>query len=241
MNTRTAIVTGGTRGIGHAISVVLRDGGFRVAAVYHGNDDAAQAFQKETSIQAYKWDVADFSACASGVAAVERALGPVDVLVNNAGIVRDAALHKMTQEQWSGVIATNLGSLFNMCRQVIGGMRDRHFGRIVNIGSINGQKGQFGQTNYAASKAGLIGFTKSLALESARNGVTVNCVAPGYCETDMVAGVREDVMKSILAAIPVGRIGQPVDVARMVAFLARDDADFITGATFSLNGGQYLS
>ena len=241
MTARTALVTGGTRGIGRAISIVLRDAGCRVAAVYHGDDAAAQAFQRDTSIAVYKWEVGDFGACASGVAVVEAALGPVDVLVNNAGIVRDVPLHKMDPEQWSAVIGTNLDSLFNMCRQVIGGMRERRFGRIVNLGSINGQKGQFGQTNYAASKAGLVGFTKALALEGARNNVTVNCVAPGYCETDMVAGVREDVMKAILAAIPVGRLGKPEDVARMVAFLVRDDADFITGATFALNGGQYLA
>jgi acetoacetyl-CoA reductase len=241
MTSRTALVTGGTRGIGHAISIALRDAGYRVAAVYRGNDAAAEAFRAETSIAVYKWDVGDFSACAAGIATVEQALGPVDVLVNNAGIVRDAALHKMTQEQWQDVIATNLGSMFNTCRHIVPGMRERHFGRIVNIGSINGQKGQFGQVNYAASKAGVIGFTKALALEGAHSGITANCVAPGYCETDMVAGVREDVMKSILAAIPVGRLGKPEDIARMVAFLVRDDADFITGATFSLNGGQYLA
>ncbi len=239
MASRIALVTGGTRGIGHAICIALRDAGYRVAAVYHGNDAAAQAFKHETSIPVFKWDVGDFAACASGVAAAERELGPIDVLVNNAGIVRDAPLHKMSLEQWSSVLTTNLGSMFNMCRQVIGGMRERRFGRIVNIGSINGQKGQFGQANYSATKAGVVGFTKALALEGARNGITVNCVAPGYVDTDMVAGVREDVLKAIVASIPVGRLGTPGDVARMVAFLARDDADFITGATFSLNGGQY--
>jgi acetoacetyl-CoA reductase len=238
---RVALVTGGTRGIGRAIATLLNVEGFRVAAVYHGDDRAARAFMEETSIPAFKWDVGDFAACESGIAEVERQLGPVEVLVNNAGIVRDAPLHKMTLDQWSGVLTTNLGSMFNMCRHVIGGMRERHFGRIINIGSINGQKGQFGQANYAAAKAGVIGFTKALALEGARNGVTANCVAPGYVDTDMVAGVREDVMKSILAAIPVGRLGKPIDIARMIAFLARDDADFITGATFSLNGGQYLA
>ena len=175
------------------------------------------------------------------MALVERELGPVDILVNNAGIVRDVPLHKMTLAQWSQVLDTNLGSMFNMCRQVIGGMRERKFGRIVNIGSVNGQKGQFGQCNYAAAKSGVSGFTRALALESARNGITVNCVAPGYCETDMVTGVRQDILKSIIAAIPVGRLGKPADVARMVSFLVQDDADFITGATFSLNGGQYLS
>jgi acetoacetyl-CoA reductase len=241
MATRTALVTGGTRGIGAAIARTLRDAGYRVGAVYHGNDAAAEAFRRDTSIAVFKWDVGDFDACAAGIAAVEAALGPVDVLVNNAGIVRDVPLHKMTREQWSGVIATNLDSLFNMTRPVIAGMRERRFGRIVNIGSVNGQKGQYGQANYAASKSGVVGFTKSLALESARSNVTVNCVAPGYCETDMVAGVREDVMKAIVAAIPVGRLGTPQDVARMVAFLVADDADYITGATFSLNGGQYLA
>lgn len=241
MAQRTALVTGGTRGIGRGISLQLRDQGLRVAAVYHGDDARANAFRDETGIAVFKWNVGDFAACAQGVAAVETALGPIDVLVNNAGIVRDVPLHKMAPEQWSAVIATNLDGLFNMCRHVVPGMRDRRFGRIVNIGSVNGQKGQFGQSNYAASKAGLIGFTKALALESARNNITVNCVAPGYCETDMVAGVREDVLKTILATIPVGRLGQPADVARMVGFLVRDDADFITGATLPVNGGQYLA
>ncbi len=238
---RVALVTGGTRGIGRAIAIALRDEGFRVAAIYHGNEAAAEAFTAEASIPVFKWDVGDFAACESGIATVEQQLGPIDVLVNNAGIVRDAQLHKMSLEQWSSVLATNLGSMFNMCRQVIGGMRERRFGRIINIGSINGQKGQFGQVNYSATKAGVIGFTKALALEGARNGITVNCVAPGYVDTDMVAGVREDVLKAIIAAIPIGRLGKPDDVARMVAFLARDDSDFITGATFSLNGGQYLA
>jgi len=212
-----------------------------VAAVFHGNDAAAQAFKAESAIAPYKWDVGDFAACGSGIAKVEQELGPIDVLVNNAGIVRDAPLHKMSLEQWSSVLSTNLDSMFNMCRHVIGGMRERRFGRIVNIGSINGQKGQFGQVNYSATKAGIVGFTKALALESARNGITVNCVAPGYVDTDMVAGVREDVLKAIIAAIPSGRLGNPGDVARMVAFLVREDSDFVTGATFSVNGGQYLA
>ena len=241
MNNRTALVTGGTRGIGHAVALELRDMGCRVAAVYHGNDRVAQAFKEATSIPVYKWDVADFAACAQGVAAVERELGPIEILVNNAGIVRDVTLHRMELTQWSEVIATNLCSMFNMCRQIIGGMRERGFGRIINIGSINGQKGQFGQVNYAASKAGVIGFTKALALESASRGITVNCVAPGYVETDMVAGVREDVMRSIVASIPVGRLGTAADIARLTGFLARDDTSFITGATFSINGGQYLA
>jgi acetoacetyl-CoA reductase len=241
MASRVALVTGGTRGIGRAIALALRDEGLRVGVVYHGNDAAAEAFKAESSIATYKWDVGDFAACQSGIAKVEHELGPIEVLVNNAGIVCDAPLHKMSLEQWSSVLTTNLGSMFNMCRQVIGGMRERRFGRIVNIGSINGQKGQFGQVNYSATKAGVIGFTKALALEGARNGITVNCVAPGYVDTDMVAGVREDVLKAIVAAIPVGRLGKPGDVARMVSFLVRDDSDFITGATFSLNGGQYLA
>ncbi len=241
MTSRTALVTGGTRGIGQAISVALRDAGHRVAAVYHGDDRAAKAFAAATSIAIFKWDVGDFDACAAGIASVEKAFGPVEILINNAGITRDAALHKMTRDDWQCVIRTNLDSMFNLSRHVIEGMRERHFGRIVNVGSINGQKGQFGQTNYAASKAGVVGFTKSLALEGARHGVTVNCVAPGYCATDMLAHVRDDIMKTILAAIPVGRLGTAEDVARMVAFLVRDDAGFITGATFSLNGGQYMS
>ena len=238
---RTALITGGTRGIGRGISELLHANGIKVAAVYQGNAEAARAFESETSIRSFRWDVSDFNDCERGVALVERELGPVDILVNNAGIVRDVPLHKMTLAQWSQVLDTNLGSMFNMCRQVIGGMRERKFGRIVNIGSVNGQKGQFGQCNYAAAKSGVSGFTRALALESARNGITVNCVAPGYCETDMVTGVREDILKSIIAAIPVGRLGKPADVARMVSFLVQDDADFITGATFSLNGGQYLS
>jgi acetoacetyl-CoA reductase len=241
MAARTALVTGGTRGIGRAICTALRDAGHRVAATYHGDDAAAAAFAAGTSIAVFRWDVADFDACASGVAAVEAALGPVEILVNNAGITRDVPLHRMTREDWQGVVRTNLDSMFNMTRQVIEGMRARRFGRIVNIGSINGQKGQLGQANYAASKAGVLGFTKSLALEGARYAITANCVAPGYCATDMVAHVRDDIMKGILAAIPVGRLGTPEDVARMVAFLVRDDADFITGATFSLNGGQHMA
>jgi len=241
MAPRTALVTGGTRGIGRGIAVELQRAGLRVAANYRGNESAARQFQGETGIATFKWDVSDFAECAQGVADVERALGPIDVLVNNAGIVSDVPLHKMTPEQWGSVLGTNLGSMYNMCRHVIAGMRERRFGRIINIGSVNGQKGQYGQVNYAATKAGVIGFTKSLALEGARNGITVNCVAPGYCETDMVAGVRDDILKQIIATIPVGRLGKPEDVARIVAFLAREDSDFITGATLSLNGGQYLA
>jgi acetoacetyl-CoA reductase len=237
---RTAIVTGGTRGLGRAICLTLHGEGHRVAAVYHGNDTAATEFHERTSIPIYKWDVADFDACRSGVAHVEAELGPIGILVNNAGIARDATLHHMSLDLWQDVLQTNLGSLFNMCRNVIEGMRTRKFGRIINISSINGQKGQIGQTNYAAAKSGMLGFTKALALECAQHGITVNSVAPGYCETDMVAAVRPDILKTIVAAIPVGRLGHPEDVARMVGFLARDDNDFITGATFSLNGGQYL-
>ncbi|WP_131997535.1 acetoacetyl-CoA reductase [Dokdonella fugitiva] len=238
---RTALVTGGTRGIGRAICLMLQKEGYHVAAVYHAGDESARMLHEQSGIRIFKWNVADFDACKRGVAAVESELGPVDILVNNAGITRDTPLHRMTSEQWTDVLATNLGSLFNMCRPVIEGMRARKFGRIVNIGSVNGQRGQYGQTNYAASKAGVIGFTKALALESARFGITVNCVAPGYCHTDMVAAVRDDVMASILATIPVGRLGEPEDVARIVAFLAQDSAGFITGATFSANGGQYMA
>lgn len=237
---RTAIVTGGTRGLGRAISLTLHAEGHRVAAVYHGNDVAAAEFHNRTSIPVYKWDVAEFEACKAGIARVEADLGPTEILVNNAGITRDVTLHHMSLQQWQEVLQTNLGSLFNMCRNVIEGMRTRKFGRIVNISSINGQKGQIGQTNYAASKSGILGFTKALALESARNGITVNAVAPGYCDTDMVAAVRPDVLKTIIAAIPAGRLGHSEDVARMVSFLTRDENDFITGATFALNGGQYM-
>lgn len=237
---RIAIVTGGTRGLGKAICQTLHTQGCHVAAVYCSNVAAAEALQEATSIKTYQWDVGDLAACQAGVAQVERELGAVDILVNNAGITSDAVLHKMTAEQWSRVIQTNLGSIFNMCYSVISGMRERGFGRIVSISSINGQKGQFGQTNYAATKAGILGFTKSLALENARKNVTVNAVAPGYCDTEMVAKVPSEALQSIIASIPVGRLGTPEDIARMVAFLVDDDAGFITGATFSVNGGQYM-
>lgn len=237
---RIALVTGGTRGLGKATAIRLKAAGHRVAVVYHSNTGAAEAFAKETSIPVFHWDVANFDACRAGIAQVEHALGPIDILVNDAGITSDGVLHHMTSEQWWSVINTNLGSMFNMCRNVIEGMRERGFGRIVNISSVNGQKGQFGQTNYAAAKAGILGFTKALALESARKNVTVNAIAPGYCDTDMVAAVSEQVMQSIIAAIPVGRLGTPADVARMVVFLADDEADFITGATFEVNGGQFM-
>ena len=239
---RVAIVTGGTRGIGRAVSEALKDAGHTVAATYVGNDDAANAFTADTGIPVYKFDVGDFAACADAVARIEADLGPVEVLTNNAGITRDSTLHKMTEEQWSAVIGTNLNSVFNMTRAVIGGMRERGFGRIITIGSINGQKGQFGQSNYSAAKAGIIGFTKAVALENAAKGVTVNAVAPGYIGTEMVRAVPEEVLKTkILAYIPVGRLGEPEEVARCVVFLAADEAGFITGATLSVNGGQYMA
>jgi len=237
---RVAVVTGGTRGIGHAISVALKQAGYQVAANYGGNDQAAQDFQGETGIPVYKWDVGDFSACESGLKQVEADLGPVDVVVNNAGITGDAMFHKMTAEMWNDVIRVNLNSMFNMTHPLIAGMRDRGFGRIINISSINGQKGQMGQTNYSAAKAGIIGFTKALAQETARKGITVNAVAPGYIDTDMVAGVPEDALKQIIAQIPVGRLGKPEEIARCVAFLASDEAGFITGSTITANGGQYI-
>ena len=229
---RIALVTGGTRGLGKAIAINLQDAGHRVAVVYHNNTATAEAFSKETAIPIFQWDVADFDACRVGIAQVEHELGAIEILVNDAGITSDGVLHHMTPDQWWRVINTNLGSMFNMCRNVIEGMRDRGFGRIVNISSVNGQKGQFGQTNYAAAKAGILGFTKALALEGARKNVTVNAVAPGYCDTDMVTAVSDQVMQSIIAAIPVGRLGTPADIGRMVAFLAEDEASFITGVTF---------
>ena len=239
---RLALVTGGTRGIGAAVSRALQTAGYSVAATYAGNTRAAEAFQVETGIHVHRWDIGDFDACAAGVKAVEAALGPIDILVNNAGIVRDAALHKMTKAQWDAVVRTNLDGLFNMCRQVIEGMRARKFGRIVNISSINGQKGQFGQTNYAAAKAGDLGFTRALALETARFGITVNAVCPGYIHTEMLDAVSPEIMeKSILPHIPVGRLGKPEEIARAVLFLAADEAGFVTGSTLSINGGQYMS
>jgi acetoacetyl-CoA reductase len=239
---RVAVVTGGTRGIGEAISVGLKDAGYRVAANYGGNDEAANSFKERTGIPVYKWDVGDFQACRDGIARVEADLGPIEVLVNNAGITRDTTLHRMTVEQWREVIRTNLDSVFNMTRGVIEGMRERGFGRIVNISSINGQKGQFGQSNYSAAKAGLIGFTKAVAQENAAKGITVNAVAPGYIGTEMVRAVPEDVLKSkILPLIPVGRLGEPEEIARCVVFLASDGAGFVTGSTLAANGGQYMA
>jgi acetoacetyl-CoA reductase len=239
---RVALVTGGTRGIGRAISIALKDAGLKVAANYGGNDDAANAFKKETGIAVYKFDVGDFEACKAGIAKVVAEVGPVDVLVNNAGITRDKPLHRMEKEQWDAVVATNLTSVFNMTRGVIDGMRERGFGRIINISSINGQKGQFGQSNYSAAKAGMIGFTKAVALETAAKGITVNAVAPGYIATEMVMAVPKDVLESkILPLIPVGRLGEAEEIGRCVAFLASDEAGFITGSTLSANGGQYMA
>jgi len=238
---RVAVVTGGSRGIGEAISRALKAAGCKVAATYHGNDEAAAKFKAATGISVYKWDVAKFEDCKAGVAKVEAELGPVDVLVNNAGITRDAVMHRMAPEQWTQVIDTNLNSAFNMSRCVIEGMRARGFGRIVNISSINGQKGQLGQANYSAAKAGLIGFTKALAQENANKGVTVNAIAPGYIATEMVRAVPEDILKKIVALIPVGRLGEAEEIARCVVFLAADQAGFITGSTLSANGGQYMA
>ena len=239
---RVALVTGGTRGIGAAICKALKAAGYAVAATYGGNDEAAQKFKQETGIAVYKWDVSSFEACAAGVKQVESDLGPVDVLVNNAGITRDGMFHRMTPEQWNAVIGTNLGSLFNMTRQVIEGMRNRKFGRIVNISSINGQKGQMGQVNYSAAKAGELGFTKALAQEGARAGITVNAICPGYIATDMVKAMPPDVLqKNILPQIPIGRLGEPEEIARCVVFLASDDAGLITGSTLTANGGQYFA
>jgi len=239
---RVALVTGGTRGIGHAISVALKNAGYRVAANYAGNDAAAQQFQAETGIPVFKWNVGDFDACAAGIAQVTKEVGPIDVLVNNAGITRDAMLHRMTKEQWNEVINVDLDSLFNTSRHVIDGMRSRSFGRIINVSSINGRKGQMGQTNYSAAKAGTHGFTKALAYESAAKGITVNTIAPGYIATEMVAAVPKEVLDTkIIPQIPVGRLGESEEIARVVTFLASDAAGFITGACFDINGGHYMA
>ena len=237
---RVALITGGTRGIGAAISRALNDAGFRVAANFAGNVAAAEAFRAETGIAVFRWDVSNFDACAEGVAKVVGELGTIDVLVNNAGITRDTTFHKMSAEQWNAVVATNLSSCFNMTRCVIETMREHGSGRIVNIASINGQKGQFGQVNYSAAKAGVIGFTKALALETAAKGITVNAVAPGYINTEMVARVPEKALEKIVAQIPVGRLGEAAEIARAVVFLASNDAGFITGSTLTVNGGQYV-
>jgi acetoacetyl-CoA reductase len=238
---KVAIVTGGTRGIGAAIAKRLTAAGHAVAATYHGNEMAAGKFREETGIAVYKWDVSDPEQSEAGVKQVEGDLGPIDILVNNAGITRDGMFHKMTFDQWSKVIATNLGSMFAMTRPLIDGMRERGAGRIINIASINGQKGQIGQTNYSASKAGVIGFTKALALESARKGITVNCICPGYVDTDMVADMSEKVVEAIIAQIPAGRLGKPEEIASLVAYLASDDAAFVNGAVIAANGAQYIA
>jgi acetoacetyl-CoA reductase len=238
---RVAVVTGGTRGIGEAIAKALHAVGYKVAANYGGNDEAAQKFKAVTGIPVYRWDVSSYDSCAAGLKQVTADLGPVEILVNNAGIARDAMFHRMKPEQWTDVINTNLNSLFNMCRPVIEGMRERKFGRIINISSINGQKGQMGQCNYSAAKAGELGFTKALAQESARSGITVNAICPGYIATEMVKAVPKDVLeKNILPLIPLGRLGEPEEVARCVVFLASDDAGLITGSTLTANGGQYM-
>lgn len=240
--TKVALVTGGSRGIGAAIAKALQAEGYTVAANYAGNDEAASKFTEETGIATYKWSVADYDACVAGIAQVEADLGPIDVLVNNAGITRDGMFHKMTKEKWDAVIDTNLTGLFNMTHPVWGGMRERKFGRVINISSVNGQKGQAGQSNYSAAKAGDIGFTRALAQEGARAGITVNAVCPGYIGTEMVRAIDEDVLnKHILPQIPVGRLGEPDEIARCVVFLASDQAGFITGSTISANGGQFFS
>ncbi|MDH3702032.1 MAG: acetoacetyl-CoA reductase [Alphaproteobacteria bacterium] len=237
---KVAIVTGGTRGIGGAISVALKNAGYKVAATYAGNDEAAAAFKEETGIRVYKFDVCDFRQCEESVAQIEKDLGPVDVLVNNAGITRDGTMQRMSPDSWQAVIDTNLGSCFNMCHAVIDGMRERGFGRIVNIGSINGQAGQYGQVNYAAAKSGIHGFTKALAQEGAAKGITVNAIAPGYIDTDMVRAVPPNVLEKIVAKVPVGRLGKASEIARGVLFLVADDAGFVTGSTLSINGGQHM-
>ena len=237
---RVAIVTGGTRGIGAAISIALKNAGYKVAATYAGNDEKAAAFKKETGINVYKWDIGDFEASKKGVAHVVADLGPVEILVNNAGITRDTMLHRMTPQQWHEVINTNLTGCFNMCRHVIEGMRERSFGRIVNVGSINGQAGQMGQVNYSAAKAALHGFSKALAQEGAAKGITVNTLAPGYTDTDMVSAVPPAVLEKIVAKIPVGRLGKSEEIARAVLFMVADDALFLTGSTVSVNGGQHM-
>ncbi len=240
MNAHVAIVTGGTRGIGEAISIALSDAGFRVAANYAGNHERAKEFHDRTGIPIYAFDVSDFEQCQAGVEQITSDLGVVDILVNNAGITRDRTIHSMDFEQWNAVLQTNLSSCFNMCRAVIDGMREREFGRIVNIGSVNGQAGQYGQVNYSAAKSGIHGFTKALAKEGARKGITVNAIAPGYVDTDMVRAVPERVLEKIIGTIPVGRLGRAQDIARGVLFLVDENASFITGSTIDINGGQHM-
>jgi acetoacetyl-CoA reductase len=237
---RVAVVTGGTRGIGEAISVALKNAGFTVAANYAGNDERAKAFSERTGIKAFKWDVSDFDACVAGTRQVEAELGPVEVIVNNAGITRDGTMKKMSRTHWDEVLDTNLGGCYNMCKAAWDGMNERKFGRVVNIGSINGQAGQYGQVNYAAAKSGIHGFTKALAQEGAAKGVTVNAIAPGYIDTDMVAAVPANVLEKIVARIPVGRLGKADEIARAVLFLVADEGGFITGSTLSINGGQHM-
>jgi acetoacetyl-CoA reductase len=237
---RVALVTGGTRGIGEAISLTLKDAGYTVVATYAGNEEAANKFTADNGIPTYRFDVGDYEACQAAVQSIESDVGAVEVLVNNAGITRDGTMHKMTFEQWNQVIQTNLGSCFNMCHAVINGMRERSFGRIVNIGSINGQAGQYGQVNYAAAKSGIHGFTKALAQEGAAKGITVNAIAPGYIATEMVRAVPANVLEKIVARIPVGRLGEASEIARGVKFLVADDAGFVTGSTLSINGGQHM-
>lgn len=237
---RVALVTGGTRGIGRGICCELRDAGYTVAANYASNVDAAAIFTEETGIPSYRWDVSDYDACQEGARQVESDLGPIDVLVNNAGITRDATITRMSHNDWQQVIDTNLGGCFNLCQAVFAGMRERGFGRIVNIGSINGQAGQYGQVNYAAAKSGIHGFTKALAQEGARYNITVNAIAPGYVDTDMVAAVPENVLEKIIAQIPCGRLGHADEIAQGVLFLVRDEATFVTGSTISINGGQHM-
>jgi len=237
---RVALVTGGTRGIGEAICLALKDAGFKVVATYAGNEEAAQKFIDQTGIPAYRFDVGNYDDCQEAVQKIENEVGPVEVLINNAGITRDGTMHKMTFEQWNQVIQTNLTSCFNMCHSVLDGMRERGFGRVVNIGSINGQAGQYGQVNYAAAKSGIHGFTKALAQEGAAKGITVNAIAPGYIATEMVRAVPENVLEKIVARIPIGRLGEASEIARGVVFLTADDAGFITGSTLSINGGQHM-
>jgi acetoacetyl-CoA reductase len=237
---RVAIVTGGVVGIGAATCKVLRKSGYQVAATFVSDTESARTFGEKTGIPTFQWNVADFEACQRGVAEIARHIGPVDILVNNAGITRDATLHKMTYEQWSAVVDVDLGSCFNMCHAVIESMRERRFGRIVNVSSVNAMAGQFGQTNYAAAKAGMIGFTKALALESAARGITVNAIAPGYTDTAMVHAVPPDILKQIIARVPVGRLAKPEEIASAVAYLVSDDAAYVTGETLCINGGQYL-